>query len=76
MGNNGQARLYRYDVSAQDVLLVEGRAAVMLGEANAGISTRWLREARRSSARRFAANSRARPSRLAMPIFALRSCSG
>ena len=30
MGNNGEARLYRYKVSAQDVLLVEGRAAVML----------------------------------------------
>jgi predicted hotdog family 3-hydroxylacyl-ACP dehydratase len=30
MGNNGEARLYRYKVSARDVLLVEGRAAVML----------------------------------------------
>jgi predicted hotdog family 3-hydroxylacyl-ACP dehydratase len=32
MGNNGEARLYRYKVSAQDALLVEGRAAVMLRE--------------------------------------------
>jgi predicted hotdog family 3-hydroxylacyl-ACP dehydratase len=30
MANNGLTRLYRFKVSAQDVLLVEGRAAVML----------------------------------------------
>ena len=30
MGNNDHTRLYRFKVSAQDVLLVEGRAAVML----------------------------------------------
>ncbi len=30
MGNNEETRLYRFKVSAQDVLLVEGRAAVML----------------------------------------------
>ena len=29
-GNNEETRLYRFKVSAQDVLLVEGRAAVML----------------------------------------------
>jgi predicted hotdog family 3-hydroxylacyl-ACP dehydratase len=31
MGNNEETRLYRFRVSAQDVLLVAGRAAVMLG---------------------------------------------
>ena len=30
MGNNDNTRLYRFKVSAQDVLLVEGRVAVLL----------------------------------------------
>jgi hypothetical protein len=30
MANNEETRLYRFKVSAQDILLVEGRAAVML----------------------------------------------
>lgn len=32
MGNNDQTRLYRFKVSAQDVLVVEGRTAVLLRE--------------------------------------------
>ena len=32
MGSNEQTRLYRFKVSAQEVLMVEGRAAVLLRE--------------------------------------------
>lgn len=32
MGNNDQTRLYRFKLSAQDVLVVEGRVAVLLRE--------------------------------------------
>jgi len=32
MGRNDQTRMYRFKVSAQDVLVVEGRTAVLLRE--------------------------------------------